>query len=74
VTRALCIVVLVAAGLAGCRDHEAVCRRAIENRMSSYDTDAWIATCVRERWSDRKIECYLRSGRGTFLSLFCEDL
>jgi len=54
--------------LAGCRDQEAVCRRAVEHLAPR---ESWVEDCVRERWTDREIECYLRHPPGTFAGMFC---
>ena len=62
--------VLLAALLTGCRDQEAVCRTAVEDLPSP---DSWIEACVRERWTDRQIQCHLRAQPGTFLGLFCDQ-
>lgn len=60
--------------LAACtaRDQQKACDEAIRaSVMFDGQADAIVADCVRERWSDRQIECVLRAGPGTMMALFC---
>jgi hypothetical protein len=59
----------VLAVTSGCRDQEATCRKAAE----PFGDDALVQLCIRERWSDRRIECELKAGPGSMRSLFCAD-
>lgn len=51
------------------RDQRALCERAAREVQREHDR-GWIDACVRERWSDKKIECMQRSGG--MASLFCD--
>jgi hypothetical protein len=68
---ALAVAFAFAATLTGCRDQRKACTDAMR-RNARYDNDPLIEQCVREKWSDNKIECMLRAGGG-FGGMFCED-
>lgn len=59
------LAVLALAG--GCRDQRAACTRALEAHR-----ERDIERCVKEAWSDERIECELRAGGG-FQAMFCAD-
>ena len=67
-------VVVLAGLLAACggRDQREACTKAARSAALG-DESSWIDRCVREVWSDRKIDCMLRSGAGSMGSMFCED-
>ena len=51
-------------------DHEEV--SGDEETERRFEIAGELDTCVREQWSDKKIDCQLRTGNGSFLSLFCD--
>lgn len=62
---------LATLALAACRDQREACTKAARSGRL-VDEDRWIERCVAEKWSDREIDCMVRSGDG-FLGMFCED-
>ncbi len=61
--------------VSGCRDYASACDTAVAQLEHGGRDDTWLADfkdrCVRERWSDSRIDCELRAGPGSVLSLFC---
>jgi hypothetical protein len=64
--RELLIAVLLAAG---CRDQEKACRDAFGSAMRLPEYRAYYERCMREKWTDKKIDCMLRTD-GTFYGMF----
>jgi hypothetical protein len=48
------------------------CTRFAEHNVASPDPMRWIEQCVKERWTQRQMECYARAPAGSFLGMFCE--